>query len=228
MFTLDIVIPTINRVEKLQKCLNSIFISASIISINLYIYFSVKSELEYFSDYLKNVPNVSLRYVKEYRVPDFWNSYLKNMTSSDAMFYINDDVLFFPDTITSAISEFKNYFPDNDGILGVNQSNLPADKTVKSAFGIIGKKYSERFPDNQVFPPMYDRFFADWEVGEYANSINKFVYCEEVKIEHLHPLTDARLLDETHRKVRHFWSQDHKTFLKRREQNLLWGNSFTI
>ena len=76
---IDIVIPTLNRREKLVNCLNSIFISARHIPVNLYIYFSIQEELEYIKNLVGFVEGIHLKMVKDYRVPKFWNDHLKDI-----------------------------------------------------------------------------------------------------------------------------------------------------
>jgi len=224
---LDVVIPTVGRVAKLEKCLNSLFKSSKNTSIHLCIYFSKKCELEHFQAYFKHIPEVSLRFVDIYRVPDFWNSYLQQC-EADAMCYINDDVLFFEDTIEMIFKYFQEAFPDYDGILGLHQDNILDARKVDAAFGVIGLKYADRFPKRQVFCPDYNRFFGDWELWRYAKSIGKFAFDRQVRVTHLHPCTDATLEDDTHKLVRKWLSIDKHIFKQRQSKNLLWGDSWEL
>jgi hypothetical protein len=110
--------------------------------------------------------------------------------------------------------------------MGINQCNLPPEKTIQSAFGVIGTKYADRFPDRQVFCPEYYRFYGDWELLEYTKSIDKFHYAENVKIQHLHGDTYGR--DDTHREVRKYKEKDCPIFNMRQNKHLLWGKQFTL
>lgn len=224
---LDIVIPTKNREDKLNNCLNSIFISCKDIEINLYIYFSIKEEYLKYQTLFSGFENVKIQLLDNYRVPNFWNTHLKN-TNSDAMMYINDDVVLFEDTIKNVIEEFNLHFPDYDGVIGLNQLNLNEFETVEGAFGVIGKKYSERFPNSQVFCPDYDRFWADFELWQYAKSINKFYFSRKAQLIHNHPCINRKFEDETHRDVRKYLSKDKQTFQKRKSLNFLWGKDLTL
>jgi hypothetical protein len=227
MFNLDVVIPSLGRIKKLENCLNSIFHSAKNIKINIYLYFSVEEEYKYFLEKFKDFPEITVILLTDYRVPTFWNTHLKNMKAS-ALMYLNDDVLLFEDTLSVVMSEFPKTFPDGDGVLGLRQSNIPQDQAVEGAFGVIGKKYAERFPDSQVFCPSYYRFFGDFELWRYAKSIDKFLFCIPARIQHLHPAFSKEQEDETHRLVRKWLPTDRQTFKLRQSKNLLWGDSFIL
>ena len=225
--TLEIVIPSKGRLEKLEKTVNSIFYSARNIPIKLTICFSIHEELEKFNIIIGNIPNVSLELIYNYRVPEFWNTYL-NKTDANALCYLNDDVLLLEDTIEVALAEFERVFPNNDGVMGLRQVNIPPKQAVEGAFGIIGKKYTERFPDGQVWCPDYNRFYADFELWQYARKIGKFYFSTISRIEHLHPCTNPKHKDATHDAVRVYLPQDKQTFALRQARGLLWGENFNL
>ncbi len=227
---LDIVLPSKWRQEKLDKCLNSVFHSVSNIQdhdIQLYIYFSVQEEYQHYWNHFCAIGNIHLKFIEEYRVPDFWNSHLRS-TGADAVCYINDDIEFYEDTARVILEEFPKKFPDYDGVMGLVQANLPQEQAVEGAFGVIGKKYSQRFPNQQVFCPDYDRFYGDWELWQYAKSIDKFYFCQQARIQHHHPITNKALEDETHKDVRLHLPKDRQTFQTRKGKGFLWGRSFDL
>ena len=78
----------------------------------------------------------------------------------DGLIYLNDDVLLYEDTLDELFKTYQKYFPDFDGVMGINQINLPKEKTIKTAFGVIGREYSHRFPNKQIFCPDFSRFLA--------------------------------------------------------------------
>ena len=220
----DLVIPTLNRPQKLTACLNSIVASKQDLDIHTYVYFSDKEELEDFSNRYKNAKWITCKYTDYTKCTTFWNNHIKTM-SAKAVVYLNDDVLLYPDTLSKLIKTYLKYFPDFDGVMGINQCNLPIEKTVKAAFGVVGTEYANRFPDRQVFCPEYYRLYGDMEVYLYAKSINKFHYAENVKIQHLHP-DFTKEKDETHRAVRKFKEKDCPIFNMRQNKKLLWGKTF--
>jgi len=195
--------------------------------ITLAIYFGNEEELLHFKPFFATIENVKLNFLKEYRVPDFWNSYLLNMTA-DAIMYLNDDVELFEDTLDVVLEEFPAHFPDYDGVMGLNQINIKDVNKVESAFGVIGSKYAERFPNKQVWCPAYSRFYGDWELWKYAKEINRFYFCEYARINHFHPSLNREWEDSTHNDVRKFLQEDKKMFRQRQTNNLLWGKSYAL
>lgn len=227
---LDIVLPSKRRQFKLENCLNSLFHSCSEVGeneINVHIYLSLNEEYQHFFQSFRNISSVHIYLLEKYRVPDFWSAHLR-ASQADAMCYINDDILFKEDTLKVILDEFPAKFPDFDGVMGLRQANLPSDQAVEGAFGVIGLRYSERFPERQVFCPDYERFYADFELWKYAKSVDRFYFCQQARIEHLHPSTNRALEDETHKEVRKWLPQDRETFKKRQDNNLLWGNSWEL
>lgn len=225
MIQIDVVIPTYKRSLKLQNSIKTIYqAKKDRHNINLYIYFSNYDELRIFNNFNHWIKK---HIVNNYKVPEFWNSHLKNMVS-DVMIYLNDDVLVEKDFFEIIERDFIKIFPDLDGIMGINQSNLISNQKLDSAYGIIGKKYLERFPDKNPWCTDYYRFFADKELGEYAKSINKFYYNENIKITHLHPSIDHRQIDETHLIVRQWLKQDQITYQERQKKGWLWGKNYNL
>jgi len=230
---IDLVIPSKKRKQKLDMCLNSIL--ASIIdrnydfSINIHLYFSIEEECTHYKTIFAptHLPIYCYLMTEDYRVPNFWSNHLKLM-KADALCYLNDDIEFFPDTLITAYKIFIEKFPDYDGVIGLNQVNIISSCKVEAAFGIVGKKYAERFPDYQVFCPDYNRFYGDFELWQYAKSIHKFEFASPAQIKHHHPCTNSKLADSTHEEVRTWLSKDREIFHKRKERGLLWGKSWEL
>ena len=222
-----IVIPSKGRIAKLETCLNSLFLSiADKSNIFITLSFSVISEYEHFYSLLRHFDNISFECVTEYRVPDFWNRHLQNLKES-CLIYLNDDVEIFKDTLDIALNDFERHFSDTDGLLGLTQANIHDIHKCQTAFGVIGRKYADRFPNRQVYPIMYERFFGDQEMWLYANKINKFKL-SRASLNHYHASLDRTQEDATHRDVRKYLAQDKQTFAQRQSKQLLWGNSFEI
>jgi len=226
MFKLDIVVPSKGRVRKLEGFLYSVIPDiVKYQDINLYVYLSDRKEYDYIKIFLSHFSNAHVCWLPIYRVPNFWNDHLRT-TTADAMCCANDDVIFLNKTIDEILSGFKEHFPDYDGVVGLNQSNLPTGQALDSAFPVIGKRYADRFPERQAFCPDYDRFYCDKELGEYAKSINRFYFASKAEIIHLHPCVDKRFEDLTHYQVREYLQHDKQTWLHRSSQRWLWGRDF--
>ena len=222
----EIIIPSKNRKQKLVECINSILLN-NIIDLKINIYLSLVEEYNYFCDLFHNIDEISINLLDTYKVPEFWNMCLNHMTS-DIMVYINDDVLFYQNTLENIIKYYKLYFPNYDGLMGLNQSNLKSTTNVDAAFGIIGKNFKKYFRNGTVWCNDYHRFFADKELELYAKSINKFVYSRECEIIHQHPSINKNWEDETHLDVRKYLARDRETFKKRQALGLLWGKDYKL
>lgn len=222
----DFVVPTYNRFEKLARLLRSLRLQLSE-NIRIWVYcdnndVETKNRvMESFSDIVHLVAVVPERRMFFGNL----NEHLKHC-KADAMFYVCDDVEFLDGSLLSACQCFEKYLPDTDGVLGLNQVNIPNGSD--SAMGIIGMRFADRFPQRQCFCPDYISFHADAELGKYAKSIGKFVFCEEAKIVHYHPAIVKEEKDNTHGIVRQFKQRDAEVRNLRKLRNLLWGRDFKL
>lgn len=225
--TLDIVIPSFNRKEKLLNCLASIVKAKKLhYDVEVYVYFNDQASVEEFATIFPR-RWINYRIVENYKVPEFWNTHLKDM-HADMLMYCNDDVAFFSDTLLELFSEYPIHFPKLDGIMGICQANALPGQALDSAFGVIGKNYANKFPNKKVWCPDYYRFFCDQELLLYAKSINKFIFSDKVKIKHYHPAFTGQKPDNTHYLARKYLGRDKMMFIQRQSQGLLWGKSFKM
>jgi len=134
---------------------------------------------------------------------------------------ISDDVKFEPKTLEIAERQLRFKFKDTDGVVGLNQYDVPGG--TDTAFLLIGKKFLSRFPNYQPFCPDYKHFAADTELGNFSKKLGLYSFCQEARVEHLHPCTGKRGIDDTHTQSRRFLQEDLALFKKRKEQNLVWG-----
>jgi hypothetical protein len=190
----------------------------------VYVYFSNYEELSDFANYYRK-PWLELHMVTNYKTSTFWNQHLL-FCKADALIYLNDDILMCDDTLIK-ISDFLEK-EGTDCLLGLHQKNIISSTKVRAAFGVIGKKYAERFPNKAVWPPQYYRFYGDKEIELFAESINKFFYDPSIAIIHLHPCSDYKQIDMTHVKVREYLKQDRGMFYERQKQGYLWGKNFDL
>jgi hypothetical protein len=106
-------------------------------------------------------------------------------------------------------------FPDHDGIVGLNVVNF---KAAAHAFMLVGRKFFQDRLKRQLFHPGYRHFYADIELGMFAESLGKFKVCPEAKINHFHPVVGA-VMDATHRRNRlEKWEADNQLFTERKCQ----------
>lgn len=215
----DIVIPTWRRPEKLKRCLESIE--------------------------RQTHPHIRTHAVEDTdRLFAFgvWNRFLRGWDGGgddiapstarpygDLFCYLCDDVELDPGCIAAAAAVFEGCWPDLDGLVGLHQRNIAGKGGwCRSAMGVVGRAFAERFPDRQIFCPDYGRFHADSELGAYARHIGRFVYCEGASLVHYHPAHHKDEMDETHRAVRSAAEvqRDRETWNERQRRGWLWGREW--
>jgi len=234
MSKLLIVIPSHKRIDKLTKCVQSIIKAKKennllLIDndIKLILSFDIEEEYSYFKSLYQYYTWIRCDLISSYKAPDFWNMYLlKEENTYDWFMYLNDDTTVNEDLFEQLFPTLECNFNDYDGVVGLNQANLKSPTNCKAAFGVIGKKFTERFPSKQVFCNEFSRLFLDEELYYFAKSINKFIYCEHLKINHFHPAFYPTMKDSTHDSVRRYTHEDRRRFNIRQARNKVWGNSF--
>jgi len=207
-----IIIPTYNRLESLKRTVHSI--SAGYHS-NIHIIIVIDGNNEMRPVFPAPFVTV-LRNEKRMDWIFSINRILKETKDADAVIYASDDLNFPQDAISKAVTAMRTHFPDSDGVISLRQ-NCPG---VDSAFGLMGRKFIDRFPDCQVFCPDYTHYVSDVELGKFAKSINKFRFCEDVILEHDRPTDKTRELGLT------VLTADRATQNERIKKSLLWGKTF--
>jgi len=142
------------------------------------------------------------------------NSMLKNL-DSDYYIYASDDLVFPPDCIKNAVAVMEERFPDGDGVVSIGRKN-------RCIFGLMGRKFVKRFPDNQVFCPDYIHYCSDSELSGTVKRLGKMTYPpdRECQVKHF------RMKDETWRIARGVRARDRKIRDKRVEKGYQWGIDF--
>jgi len=206
-----VLISTYNREEFLMKCIKSIKESYHkdvcifiIVDGNKALYHKLLSE------------NLSVLFNEE-RMDYVYsmNRALRHMEITDAVLYASDDIEFAPDCISKAVQALSENFPDGDGVIGLKQQNRPYGS--KSAFGLVGNKFINRFPDRQIFCPKYIHYGSDTEIAVFARTLGRFMFCEEAILLH------AKLKDETDRLARTVLKKDDILRKDREAKGLIWG-----
>jgi len=209
---INILISTYNRKESLVRTVDSI-LRSDYKNIHIYIIVDGNGELQL------NFPDMPIAIFRNEKRMDFvfsMNRLLKEMTDAEAILYASDDLEFPPHGISKAMATLKEHFPDGDGLIGIKQSCAGID----SAFGLVGRKFIERFPNRQIFCPDYIHYVSDREIGQFAKSINKFYFCKDVILKHNRPKDKTR---ELGLKV---YGTDRAMRAKRVKKGLLWGRNF--
>jgi len=216
-----LIIPTIGRLSSLLNTIKSF--QASSYKATAVIVIVDDGRIEYFRD-VKNLiaghklKNVFLFYnPQRHGWPRSMNKVLK-ASDFDLYFYGSDDLTFFKNTIKNAVGFMHDYFSDGDGLIGINQ-NLT--QFCPAAFGLVGRKFVDRFPERQLFFPHYVHFCGDSELWHFAKSIDKFKFCPTARVFHDRPRDAGKKLAQTSlRRDRELW------WKKKGKASLYWGNSF--
>jgi len=215
----DVVVPTYQRVEKLEKFLSSVK-KQNNPNFHVYCYFDNNDSNGY--EKFKDSDGVTCFLLHDRkRAFGVWNHHLKTM-DADGLLYVCDDIEFYD----GCFEEIEKIFM-RDGLIGFNQANIPSGEGFsRFAMGCIGAGFADLFPNRQCFCPDFLSFHADSELGQVAIRKNKFIYGENCKIHHHHPAHEKKEWDDTHNVVRDSVPYDRETYNLRRAKDILWGLSF--
>jgi len=215
---INIVIPTLSRFALLMQTIGSIQRS-------IYPSFRISivvdgDDLKYrdrIADVILREKNVEL-YTNHKRIG--WGRSINSVmmqTDDDYYFSASDDLTFQPATLTYAFSEHCKIFPDGDGVVGINQGNMR--HFCPGAFVLADRKWINRFPDRQMYFPMYKHFCVDSELWHYALSEKRFHLCKTATVTHNRPHDDChKLAQRTLKRDRVLW------WFKKGNPKLYWGN----
>lgn len=221
---IDIVLPSYHRNEPLKNCLKSITVAVDKAKLDatIAVGYSDEEDLRKSVTFCEEYGIVQFMHVGVFTQPNFWNVYLGKM-ESDALVYLNDDVLLDEDCFVEAMKIF-----DKGKVIGLCQSNANNPTACSTAFGIMGINFINLFQDRIVFCPNYESLYVDEEVGVLAKKLDRFVYCEKAKLQHLHPAFTGKQPDETHKWNKRNKQKDVLVYNKRKKLGLLWGESYKL
>lgn len=211
-----VTIPTKDRKEKLSKCVASI-LSSTLHDIKVVILctnFAKDVEYQPKNHRIEIIQNPDMR------VTEAQNFMIRNYAEGHVL-PISDDMEFDPAAIGAAQYYLIEFFPDSDGVVGLNTVNFDAKDT---SIMLIGEKFINRFPDRKIYFPGYKHFGADTELGNFAKRIGRFQFIRDAMVRHFHPACGVPL-DETHYHGRKYLNEDLKLFEERERGRLVWGRA---
>lgn len=213
MKTVNVCIPTISRFELIRKTIHSILAgNYENVIITIIVDDGRKAYYEKLKRRYSGNDQIKILYnEKRLGWPCSLNRIFKE-TDDDLYFFASDDLLFRPNTIQRAVANMEKHFPDGDGLIGISQ-NL--NQYCPAAFGLIGRKWVNRFPDRQVMYPKYVHFAGDSEHWHYAKQKNRF-YKSHALVYH------ARPFDECKRKAQKTLLRDRAIWFPRRDSKHFW------
>jgi glycosyltransferase involved in cell wall biosynthesis len=238
-----ITIPTYNRQEKLEKCLESIK-KQTHKNIDVYVY-ADNNDVKTVEFIWNKALNKDEWYGKikaivndkrEYVVGS-WNKfsskYMNEDSIYDGMVWCVDDVELYPDCIENAVNSMLNNFPDTDGVIGFAQECPNSPNYTYKPYGqvLLGKKFIHRYKEVnfKVCCQDYIHWRQDFEMWTFASKLNKFHFNENCKLIHYHPSFIKSLMDNTHSIVRgNINKRDMELYRKRTSKGYLWGENFYL
>lgn len=209
----DVLIPTYDRIELLKKCIESIKLSDHKDNSIIVVVDGNKKML----DGLKDEPVEILFNPRRMEYVISMNKAMKH-SKADAVIYASDDLIFFKNCISNAVNKMKEHFPDTDGLIALKQVH----KEGGAAFGLLGRKFIDRFPGSAVFCPDYIHYGGDTELGRIARYLERSYQCREAMVDH------SRLHDNTYNLAREVKIHDKRVYSRRKKKRFLWGVNFEL
>jgi len=216
MKSIALIIPTRNRIAKLERTLVSIpkldYLTICIICDG-----DIKS-YEHFLTYRSDI--------KAFLVTDHKGSiYCRNcLTScaSDGILNATDDITFSANSIQHAFELFNTNFTDDDGVVGFIQEKREFCPT---GIALVGQKFLHRYPNKQLYCPKYFHFGAQ-EIDRLCQKIPKHVFVTDDKlvIYHYHPSFLKEEIDTTHKEARCHRKAEYSFSTSRKKTGEVWGS----
>lgn len=201
-----IVLPTLNRPNRLMRFLNS----AREHALSVPVYVSHETDARP----LTEIINGLVHYAFE--------------EGADIIIPLADDVELLPGSIKAIVDTFT----DSGGLdlmVGMNQTNIPDVRNcTEFAFFGVGRSFCLRYPNQQIFCPDYHHFYGDTELGLGARYFERFKFCSDARLIHHHPAYSKDAIDDTHNKSRQHQKNDVAKWEARQAAGLLWGPSLSL
>ncbi len=138
-----------------------------------------------------------------------------------ALLNASDDIMYHPSCLSAAVYSMRQHYRKGPGMVGINQLQDGSPKGRKYAFALMNRAYLDLFPGGIIFCPDYIHYNSDRENGIFAQTIQKFTFCPEAKVDHI------RVRDHTTELGLRVYKQDRHTWNTRKMRGYLWGKNFT-
>lgn len=215
--SLTIIIPTRNRLAKLNKTLKSIPESAAGVPIRILI--AADGDAKTAAVCIVD-PQIDLTiHVRKHSGSVFCRNLMFPMVP-DMVIYGTDDILFEENSIQRAIKTLHKRYPDGDGVIGFHQ--LQAVKYSIAGCALVGQKFLRRYPDKKLLYPGYLHFSCQ-EVARAGRILDRIYLDKRAAISHYHPNLYKDEMDKTHNDARRWRERDLRVSKKREANGLTWG-----
>lgn len=236
MKTIDIVIPTLNRLEKLKRMLASVpkldWVKAKIVFDNDPIRHPHEKDRhscpqqsqfirsDWYRDEEKRKVIGSIISMEMHRGSAACRNYITPLCM-DGVLPATDDVVFRPGAFEKMLKQFNDTFPDDDGVLGIRQHN-EEKRFHPTGVCLVGQQFLQRYPGKLLYYPRYFHFAAQ-EIWWHAETVKRFAVTEEILLDHLHPGFMPEEMDETHKITASHRTLDHMVRNARKKAGSIWG-----
>ena len=217
----NIIIPTYKRFESLKKTMHSIKNSDYKETFTTIVADGFDDRNDHFKDSQTNV-----LYNSERKGWIFSMNRVLKLIDGDLYFYGADDIQFLSDCISRLVKAMKEIFPSGDGLVSVKQHVILSRDRIKhkkcgGAFGLMGRRFVDKFPDRAVFCPDYSHGGSDRELRNFAVRAGVYHFCQDAIVLH-----SRAIKDETRRLRKEVQPRDFETRRMRQERQLFWGENF--
>lgn len=222
MKEITLVIPTRDRVSKLDRCLDSIGRDKIEFPFKVVV---VCDGCEKTRDRFSGDQRVDqVIFIAGHHGSVFCRNHASS-SCNDGFSWGTDDVIYEDGFFNRAIESYSERFPDDDGVLGFNVLNNRhrVRKMSQSicGLGLVGKKWLERYPQKMLLFPGYFHFSIQ-EVATLGTRLDKIYLDMGLKVYHLSPAA-GEPADRTHIEARKYRAKDKQLFRERCAKGLIWG-----
>jgi len=216
MLSIEIVVPTRNRLPKLLRMIDSLSRASMTTDISLRVICdgdpkTHRTLIERGIDSILTDEQYGSVYCRNLIIP----------TTTDGVLYAVDDIVFQERAIDNAIEEFNDLFPDDDGVLGFTQQGVNGND---AGIALVGRSFVDRYPNRRLFFPEYFHF-ACQEVLRASSQLGRFHLSKTAIVYHFHPATHRKEYDRTHEDGRIHRTRDLALSKDRERRGLTWGIS---
>lgn len=226
MNRIEVIIPTRNRLEKLNRCLATIPKKAGDVDIRVIVV--CDGDARTAISLIKDERVDQVIYVRDH----VGSVYARNIATQAVEGHVIcavDDMEFMPGAIEEAYRVLMEKYPDSDGVVGFFRADRDYSKIPKASSGmyagvaLVGQKFLRRYPNRKLFCPEYFLFAAQ-EVTNLGTKLGKICVADNAKMFHHAPRKGGGM-DQTHIDGRQHRLIDRATKLKRSKSGILWGDN---
>lgn len=225
----SVILVSCNRKNLLLQAVTSLYNTTKHLSLELILVIDGDKESVFeIENYLKDKKTDNWYYIIDYSEKRrgalaSWN-YGLSLSTGDFIFPSGDDQFFHGNWLDIALKAHEQKL-NGYGMIAVNDK--VANGNVLGTTLLFDRKFCIEVLGGVCTYPDYNYFYIDNELNERAKNKNKFYWCQESIVEHIHPGAGKRAKDtlDKEREENNFIEVDKQIFLKRKSLNF--PNNFT-